>query len=687
MIRKLVTGSLMRKLVACFVLVSAAQIPIVGYLSFDSAKTGLEQAALNKLDSERELRKNELLAYFLGTVQNLRFMAQTPATRSAAETLQSYHEYNKSGPDSAFDTNSELFKQMYASINPFFKSFLETHEVNSSGYDDIYLISGTHGIVMFTAMRSKDLGADLRRGDLKGSSLTKLYEMVLKTKKPSMVDFSIYAPLEKPALFMGVPILGEGDAVDGVLVMRMGPEKINSIFGSTAATGRSTDAYLVGHDFLMRSQSRSEQDSSMLRTKINTEAVKNALQGKSGTGLFQNSRNATVLTSYSPVGLNDAKGLGADFDWAAIAEINADEAFASVQALKDRVILIALIIAALSVLVAFVIAGTISKPVVALAEKVAQIGEGDLTSEIPHQTRDDELGALATAIDRMVRNLREQIARITEGVVILSSSASEISTTVAEVAASSAQTSSAMTETTVTVEELRQAAQRASERAKSVATNAQESVKTSAAGKQATDDTTQRMRHIKEQMTSMGQTVVRLSEHSRAIEEIMASVQDLADQSNLLAVNASIEAARAGEHGKGFAVVAHEIKNLADQSRDATGHVRSILEETRKWVNAVVMSAEEGIKAVEGGVRQSILAGESIEKLYADVEGSARAANEIQLSSDQQSVAIDQVSGGISSIDLAIRQNVSSTSQLESAAKRLADLGGQLKDLVERYRI
>ena len=100
----------------------------------------------------------------------------------------------------------------------------------------------------------------------------------------------------------------------------------------------------------------------------------------------------------------------ADFDWAVIAEINADEAFASVQALKDRVILIALIIAGLSVLVAFVIAGTISKPVVALANKVAQIGEGDLTSEIPYQSRDDELGALATAIDRMVRNLREQIA-------------------------------------------------------------------------------------------------------------------------------------------------------------------------------------------------------------------------------------------------------------------------------------
>jgi methyl-accepting chemotaxis protein len=195
------------------------------------------------------------------------------------------------------------------------------------------------------------------------------------------------------------------------------------------------------------------------------------------------------------------------------------------------------------------------------------------------------------------------------------------------------------------------------------------------------------MRRIKEQMSSIGETVVRLSEHSRRIEEIMAAVQDLADQSNLLAVNASIEAARVGEQGKGFAVVAREIKDLADQSREATDQVRSILGETREWVSAVVMAAESGIKAVEAGVNQSIVAGESIEKLYASVEGSARAAIEIQSMSDQQSLAIDQVSGGMSNIEIAMRNNVSSTSQLEGAARRLADLGGQLKELVERYRI
>ena len=132
--------------------------------------------------------------------------------------------------------------------------------------------------------------------------------------------------------------------------------------------------------------------------------------------------------------------------------------------------------------------------------------------------------------------------------------------------------------------------------------------------------------------------MVKLSDQGKAIEEIIEVVQDLADQSNLLAVNASIEAARAGDRGKGFAVVAHEIKTLADQSKEATEQVRGILQETRQWISAVVMATEQGIKAVEAGVEQSALAGESIEALVSSVVQSSHAASIIETTSDQQAV-------------------------------------------------
>src|SRR5438128_3440680 len=113
------------------------------------------------------------------------------------------------------------------------------------------------------------------------------------------------------------------------------------------------------------------------------------------------------------------------------------------------------------------------------------------------------------------------------------------------------------------------------------------------------------MARSREQMNSIAQIMVRLSEQNQAIGQIIATVDDLAQQSNLLAVNASIEAAKAGEEGKGFSVVAQEVKSLAEQSRQATTQVRAILSDIQKATSAAVMATEQGGKVVEAGVAQS----------------------------------------------------------------------------------
>lgn len=352
-----------------------------------------------------------------------------------------------------------------------------------------------------------------------------------------------------------------------------------------------------------------------------------------------------------------------------------------------RILITGMVIVILaSLLISYLMARAITRPLVGAVDLAERIGSGDLSRTLESRGK-DEVGRLAQALNQMVAYLRQQAGSTLEGINVLASSAAEISATVAQLATSTSKTSSAVAETTTTVEQVKQAARVSSDKAKKVAESAQQAVQTTEAGKKATDDTVHRMNMIKEQMESIGETVVRLSEHSRAIEEIIGTVQDLADQSNLLAVNASIEAARAGDQGKGFAVVAHEIKTLADQSKSATEQVRAILEETRKWVSAVVMAAEEGSKAVEAGVAQSVMAGDSIQSLSRSVTASSQAASVIHTSTEQQFVGVDQVSAAMGNIEQAMQQNMAGTTQLESAAKRIEELGGSLRDLVARFKM
>lgn len=340
-----------------------------------------------------------------------------------------------------------------------------------------------------------------------------------------------------------------------------------------------------------------------------------------------------------------------------------------------------ILVVVLSCVFSYLLSGRITKPLVAAVKLAEAARKGDLSVKVEVKAN-DEVGRLGKALNEMAGGLKNYADRILEGVSILSSSAAEISTTLSQITSSTTQVSAAIAETMATAEQVRQAANLSGDQAKRVVENAQQVVEISDNGKQATEETMRRIQDISEQMETIGETVVRLSERSQAIESIINSVHDIADQSNLLAVNASIEAARAGEQGKGFAVVAQEIKSLADQSKDATDQIRDILEETRKWVNAVVMATEQGSQSVRAGVSQSTIAEESIGLLARHVSESSRSAEVIQSSIQQQFSGIDQVAEAMRSIEQAIQQNLSGIVELESAAKRLEDLSITLKRVV-----
>ena len=330
-----------------------------------------------------------------------------------------------------------------------------------------------------------------------------------------------------------------------------------------------------------------------------------------------------------------------------------------------------------------IIAGPLNE-IATIAEKIAK---GDLTVPLPAGNRADEVGTLTQTFKKMVENMRGMNREIQESVNVLASSASEILSSTTEVASSVTETATAVSETTTTVEEVKQTAIISSQKANYVSEAAQKAVQVSQTGGKAVDDTVEKMDRIRQHMESIAESIMRLSEQSLAIGEIIATVNDLAEQSNLLAVNASIEAAKAGEHGRGFTVVAQEVRSLAEQSKQATGQVRTILNDIQKATSAAVLATEQGSKTVEEGAMQSAQAGEAIKTLAASITEAAQAAGQIVASSQQQLIGMEQVISAMNSIKVASEQNVIGTKQTETAAYNLHDLGQRLKQLAEQYRV
>jgi methyl-accepting chemotaxis protein len=292
--------------------------------------------------------------------------------------------------------------------------------------------------------------------------------------------------------------------------------------------------------------------------------------------------------------------------------------------------------------------------------------------------------AFTLALFRLIRKITREIKA---GVIILGSSTNEILTTVNEVFTGATETASAVSETTTTIGEIRQTALVATQKAQSVLESSQHASEAAENGKESVRQTIEGMNEINQQMNQIAESVINLSDKNRSIGEITSSVTDIAEQSNLLAVNAAIEAAKAGEHGRGFSVVAQEIRNLAEQSKQATFQVKEILSEIQKSINLAVMATEQGSRVVDEGNRLAINSGEMIDILAESVEEAVQSVMQISTSSQQQMAGIDQIVPAMENIKQASKQNVVGTRQTQNAAQTLNELGQNLKNIIDKYSI
>lgn len=326
------------------------------------------------------------------------------------------------------------------------------------------------------------------------------------------------------------------------------------------------------------------------------------------------------------------------------------------------------------------------EPLKQLSIALEKIANGDLTVSLPNRTSQDEVSKLVQSFGKLSDRLKSDRRHIVDAVNVLASSAGQIIRSTSSSADGAAETAATVTDTTIAAEEVRQTTMVATENSRFVADLAEETAKVSLEGRQATDLTVSQMTRMREQMATIAEGMSGLLEKSQAIVEITSTVDDLAQQSNLLAVNAAVEAARAGELGKGFSVVAQEVKALAALSKEATAEVRRILDDIQKATASAAASIEQGSGMVEAAVKQSSEAGKAIEALTKSVSEAASAASQIAAANQEQLVGIDQVVTAMQGIQGAMRKHADESRNIDQAAQALNVIRDSLQILANQYK-
>lgn len=287
----------------------------------------LRHEAVTKLEATKELKRHEFQSFFKGYSDNVQALADLPDVRKLFTQISQYHTQMKTTSDGAYDVSTPRYEEIYQTYG---ESIRHTAELQH--FDDVLLICAQHGHVMFSTAKHSDLGSNLRFGPYKESVLSHIWQKTLARKKFSVSDIESYAPQNNsPTSFAATPIYSDGEIV-AVLAVQISVAKINELMLQRTGMGKTGENYLVGPDFLMRSDSYLDPVNRSLSNSfsrpesgnVNTVAVREALKGYSGNDLIKNYQGDLVLSSWSPIKLDD------DLTWAFVSEQHIDEALVPV---------------------------------------------------------------------------------------------------------------------------------------------------------------------------------------------------------------------------------------------------------------------------------------------------------------------------------------------------------------------
>jgi len=593
---------------------------------------------------------------------------------------------SKENLDAASDGSA--YSQAHARYHPWLRQFLRER-----GYYDIFLFSPS-GDLVYSVFKELDYATNLQVGEYRDTGLGDAFRAAnsrLNAGQTAFFDFAPYAPSAgAPASFVSTPVMDRFGRPEGVLVFQMPIDRLNQVLGSTSGLGESGEAFLIGSDGLLRTDARTAAESTILTARVSDDLIADAFQNEAGVAPTRGYNGHAVIAAHAPISFGGV-------DWAVVAEMDSHEAFAALRGLRNGMVLVAIVL--LSVLTAGGIwfARQLSRPIVALAASTREISEGRKQTVVAGCDRHDEIGGLAVAIDsfrlelidaevREKQQAEKEAKRRTEFIqtqcdrleAAVGSSLAAVATAAVQLEESSSAMAAIAEETSSQSHTVSDASQATAANVQGVAAATEEL--TASVGEisskvarsaEATAAAVVRAEEVREH-------VARLEEAASSIFEVIGLINKIAEQTNLLALNATIEAARAGEAGKGFAVVASEVKELAAQTSKATEDIERQVAE----IQTTTGQSAEAIRDVAAAIEELNVVATDI---AAAVDQQTSATNEISVSVQQAALGVQDVDGGLLGLSEAAGEAGKTAQSVNDSAIALRGESDTLKVAVDGF--
>ncbi|MFO7754039.1 MAG: methyl-accepting chemotaxis protein [Desulfobacteraceae bacterium] len=688
------------KLICVFLVAGVVPLAVLSFLAVSNSGKAISGQVFKELEAVREIKKYQIESFFKEQATDINVLAEIPFTAEAIKEMDTAFdkEGGVKGGNFTGGTKGEYkapasYRKVHEKYFPMFKYYMEQY-----GYYDIFLMCPDHGDTFFTVTKESDFGKRAGRID---SSLRDVWRAAANQGKTAISDTRPYAPSnDAPAQFVAAPVKENGEII-GVIALQLSIREINNIMQERSGMGKTGEAYLVGPDHLMRSDSYLDPDNHSVKAsfenpaegRVETEAAELALSGESGEKIITDYNGNTVLSAYTPVKFGNTT-------WALLTEIDKSEALASIKKLELEIAIITLAAVFCIVILALFFSRSITIPVRKGVEMAGAMAKGDLTQTLDIRQK-DEIGELAESLNSMSGSLRKMFKDIANGIHTLTSSATQLATASDQITSNSEQTAdrsssvaSAAEEMSTNMGNVAAATEQTSSNIQMIVSAAEEMSSTikeiadnTARGNETTSGAVEKAKDVSVKVDNLGKA-------AEEISKVTETISDISEQTNLLALNATIEAARAGEAGKGFAVVAGEIKALAQQTAEATRDIgekiMGVQETTSESVSAiesivdVINEIDEIVSTVATSIEEQSATTREISN---NVSQAASGVQEVNENVNQTSQVAGEVTRDVAEVSRAAEEMNTGSYQVNESAKELSKLSEDLNEMVARFKL